>query len=169
MNGNEERFTILMVSGPSLTARDRGKTSTGYNISKKSYISLLFLKLLHYRNVQGFQKRKKIKKEKSKNHSFYKINCKRNYRKELWKNSGLNGKRLCAPPLPSWFKMDAATNWVTMSYITSDVNVVVPSLKGIWSQLNKINHYWCVRPITIHLLFKSYNQPGNSVTLLKED
>lgn len=44
-----------------------------------------------------------------------------------------------------------------------------PSLKGIWSQLNKINHYWCVRPITIHLLFKSYNQPGNSVTLLKED
>ena len=98
MNGNEVRFTILMVSGPSLTARDRGKTSTGYNISKKSYISFLFLKLLHFRNVQGFQKRKKIKKEKLKNHSFYKINCKRNYRKELWKNSGLNGKRLCAPP-----------------------------------------------------------------------
>lgn len=73
------------------------------------------------------------------------------------------------PPLPSWFKMDAATNWATMSYITSDLNVVVPSLKEIWSQLNKINHYWCVRPITIHLLFKSSNQPGNSVTLLKDD
>ena len=58
------KWTIQMVSGPSLTARDRGKTSTGYNISKKSYISFLFLKLLHFRNVQGFQKRKKIKKEK---------------------------------------------------------------------------------------------------------
>lgn len=64
MNDNEEIFTIQMVSGPSLTARDRGKTSTGYNISKKSYISFLFLKLLHFRNVQGFQKRKKIKKKK---------------------------------------------------------------------------------------------------------
>lgn len=64
MNGNEERFTILMVSGPSLTARDRGKTSTGYNISKKSYISFLFLKLLHFRNVQGFQKRKKNQERK---------------------------------------------------------------------------------------------------------
>lgn len=64
MNDNEEIFTIQMVSEPSLTARDRGKTSTGYNISKKSYISFLFLKLLHFRNVQGFQKRKKIKKKK---------------------------------------------------------------------------------------------------------
>ena len=64
MNGNEERFTILMVSGPSLTARDRGKTSTEYNISKKSYISFLFLKLLHFRNVQGFQKRKKNQERK---------------------------------------------------------------------------------------------------------
>lgn len=64
MNDNEEIFTIQMVSGPSLTARDRGKTSTGYNISKKSYISFLFLKLLHFRNIQGFQKRKKKKERK---------------------------------------------------------------------------------------------------------
>lgn len=65
MNDNEEIFTIQMVSGPSLTARDRGKTSTGYNISKKSYISFLFLKLLHFRNVQGFQKRKKKSRKKN--------------------------------------------------------------------------------------------------------